>query len=279
MSRGNRKSAIFTTDDDRRCFMNTLGETALAYHVRVYATCLMGTHYHIVLDTPRGNLSDIMRQLNGVYAQDCNRRYGRTGHTFEARFHSIVVQREQYLRRVARYVVLNPVKGRLCADAASWPWTTYRATAGLEACPSWLYVDWIDWAFKAASRSAAQERYQEYINSGVARPLHYDTQAFILGTRRFQQAVIAALQESHEDRLLPQFCKASVRPHLESLFVDVEADCRSRDDAILTAYQTHGYHLAEIAAFLGMHATTASKALRRAREARTKTAGQRGLRS
>ena len=65
MSRGNRRSAIFTTDDDRRCFMNTLAEVALAYHVRVYAACLMVTHYHIVLNTPRGNLSAMMRQLNG----------------------------------------------------------------------------------------------------------------------------------------------------------------------------------------------------------------------
>ena len=161
MSRGNRKSAVFTTDDDRRCFMNALGETALTYHVRVYAACLMGTHYHIVLDTPRGNLSATMRQLNGEYSQDSNRRHERTGHTFEARFHSIVVERERYLRRVARYVVLNPVKGGLCADAASWPWTTYRATAGLEPCPPWLYIDWLEWAFKADSRSEAQERYSE----------------------------------------------------------------------------------------------------------------------
>ncbi len=115
MSRGNRKSAIFTTDDDRRRFMNVLGEVAQTYHVRVYAALLMDTHYHLILDTPRGNLSAMMRQLNGVYAQDNNRCYALTGHTFEARFHSIVVQRERYLRMVARYVVLNPVKAQLCA--------------------------------------------------------------------------------------------------------------------------------------------------------------------
>jgi putative transposase len=270
MSRGNRKSDIFNTNDDRRCFMNTLGESALTYHVRVYAACLMRTHYHIVLDTPRGNLSAMMRQLNGEYSQDCNRRYERTGHTFEARFHSIVVQRERYLRRVARYVVLNPVKGRLCADPAAWPWTTYRATAGLEPCQPWLHIDWIDWAFKTDSRSEAHERYRKYVNNGVATPLHIDTGVFILGTKRFHQAVLTAIQESEEDRLLPQSCRAWVRTPLDSIFADVEANYRSRDEAILAAHHMYGHRLAEIAVFLGIHSSTASKALRRACEARAK---------
>jgi len=270
MSRGNRKTAIFNTDADRRCFMNTLSESALTYHVRVYAACLMRTHYHIVLDTPRGNLSEMMRQLNGDYAQDRNRQHERTGHTFEARFHSIVVQRERYLRRVARYVVLNPVKGKLCADAASWPWTTYRATAGLESCPPWLHIDWIDWAFKADSRNEAQERYRNYVNSDAAGPLQIDSRAFILGTKRFHRVVLAAVREAEEDRVLPRRCHAWVRAPLESLFAHVEANCRSRDEAIFTAHQTHGHRLAEIAAFLGIHESTASKALRRAREDRAK---------
>ena len=191
MSRGNRKSAIFTTDDDRRRFMNVLGEVAQTYHVRVYAALLMDTHYHLILDTPRGNLSAMMRQLNGVYAQDNNRCYALTGHTFEARFHSIVVQRERYLRMVARYVVLNPVKAQLCADAASWPWTTFRATAGLEPSPPWLDTDWIVWAFRATSLCEAQERFRDYVNGNVAgHAADYETRD-IVGTERFQRAVIA----------------------------------------------------------------------------------------
>jgi REP element-mobilizing transposase RayT len=263
MSRGNRKSVIFDTDDDRRRFLNTLGDAALTYQARVYAACLMGTHYHILLDTPRGNLSAMMRQLNGVYSQDRNRRRGQTGHTFEARFHSIVVQRERYLRHVARYVVLNPVKAQLCADAASW--TTYRATAGLEAGPSWLYVDWIDWAFRAASRNDAQDRYRQYVNNNPLRALQVDERTYVLGTARFQRSVLSALGELPGNRPLPRFCRAAARPPLETLFLDVEADCHSRDAAVRVAHVSHGYPLAEIAAFLGMDPSTASKALRRAR--------------
>ena len=243
--------------------MNVLGETAQTYHVRVYAACLMRTHYHVVLDTPRGNLSAMMRQLNGVYSQDSNRCYALTGHTFEARFHSIVVQRERYLRRVARYVVLNPVKAQLCADAASWPWTTYRATAGLEAGPRWLHSDWITWAFKARSLGEAQERYRQYVNSDDACRADYETRD-IIGTERFRQTV-RAFQQSQEDRPVPRNCPPADRPRLESVFDGVEADECRRNEAIRTAHEVHGYCLTEIAAFLGLHRTSASKALRRAR--------------
>jgi REP element-mobilizing transposase RayT len=125
MSRGNRKSMIVDDDDDRRTFMNTFSEAARDYQVRVYACCLMGTHYHTLLDTPRGNLSEFIRTVNTEYSKAFNRRHERVGHTFEQRFHSLVVQREKYLRRVARYIALNPVKACLCREAADWPdWKT-----------------------------------------------------------------------------------------------------------------------------------------------------------
>jgi REP element-mobilizing transposase RayT len=103
MSRGNRKSLIVVDDDDRRTFMETFSEAARDEHVRVYACCLMGTHYHALFDTPRGNLSEFMRRVNSEYSKAFNRRHDRVGHTFEQRFESLVVQREKYLRRVARY--------------------------------------------------------------------------------------------------------------------------------------------------------------------------------
>ena len=154
---------------DRRTFLTTFSEAARDCHVRVYACCLMGTHYHTLLDTPRGNLSDFMRSLNTEYSKAFNRRHDRVGHTFEQRFESIVVQREKYLRRVARYIALNPVRARLCPDAADWPWSTHRATAGLDDPPSWLHLDWLRWAFRTDLLPDAQRHYQGYVrDSGRA---------------------------------------------------------------------------------------------------------------
>lgn len=267
-SRGNRQSFVFETEADHHSFMLTLDVTVEAYGARVYAVCLMGTHYHLVVDTPRHNLSAMMRQLNGDFAQHWNRRHGQTGHTFQERFDASVVQREGYLRRVVRYVARNPVKARLVADAASWRWSTHRAIAGLEPAPPWLYVDWIDRAFKTESRSDAQRRYRAYVNSQTGWDVCYDDSPLIIGTKQYQKSVIAALGDAGNDHRLTRKCRHPTRPRLAVLFRGLGANRSRRDAAILTAHETHGYTLSEIARVLAIDPTTASKARRRAREAR-----------
>jgi REP element-mobilizing transposase RayT len=264
MSRGNRKSLIVDDDDDRRTFLHTFSEAARDYHVRVYACCLMGTHYHTLLDTPRGNLSEFIRTLNTEYSKAFNRRHERVGHTFEQRFASLVVQREKYLRRVARYIALNPVKARLCRDAADWPWSTHRATAGLDEASPWLHREWLRWAFRADKLPDAQRRYQAYVRDPAGLTWSFDPES-ALGTARFKKAVAESLERSGEDRPIPVDCRRCAQPPLEHVFSGEEADSRSRDALILVAHVTHGYRLAEIATFLAVAPSTVSKALTRAR--------------
>ena len=264
MSRGNRKSMIVDDDHDCRTFMNTFGEAAGDYHVRVYACCLMGTHYHALLDTPRGNLSEFIRTVNSEYSKAFNRRHLRVGHTFEQRFESLLVQREKYLRRVARYIALNPVKARLCRDATEWPWSTHRATAGLEDAPAWLHLDWLRWAFRAERLQEAQRHYQAYVRDPAGLTWSPDATA-ALGTPRFKAAVAELLSRSAENRPIPVDCRQYVRPPLEQVFAGQEADSRSRDALILVAHVTHGYRLVEIARFLVVSPSTVSKAASRAR--------------
>jgi putative transposase len=271
MSRGNRKSMIVDDDDDRRMFMKTFSETARDCDVRVYASCLMGTHYHALLDTPRSNLSEFIRTLNTEYSKAFNRRHERVGHTFEQRFHSLVVQREKYLRRVARYVALNPVKARLCPDAADWPWGTHRATAGLEDAPAWLHRDWLRWAFRADLLPDAQRRYQAYVRDPAGLTWSVDM-ATALGTARFKKAVAESLAGDRQDRLIPIDCRRCVQPSLEHVFSDEEGHSRSRDALILLAHVTHGYRLADIARFLAVAPSTVSKALSRGRQWRERMA-------
>lgn len=102
------------------------------------AYCLMGDHYHLVLQTRRANLSRLMRHVNGVYAQAFNRRHGLVGHLFQGRFTAIHVDRDAYLMEVCRYTELNPVLARMVDSAADWPWSSYRAHCGLAASPPWL---------------------------------------------------------------------------------------------------------------------------------------------
>jgi putative transposase len=262
MSRGNRKDRIFEDDADRERFGRTVRDAARRYAIRCYAACLMNNHYHLVLDAPRVNLSDAMRYLNGVFSRTSNRRHHRTGHLFEARFRSIVVDQKSYLRRVARYVVLNPVRAHLVSKVESWPWSTYRATAGLEEAPEWLYLDWLTTAFKVDSIEEARERYAEYVNS-PAPSKSQRIGAVAIGSKSFEKAVRDAALAHHTENVLPRTITALGRPSLGALFTSPYLVGQERDRIIVLAHSKYGYPLAEISRHLGCHRSTASAALRR----------------
>ena len=103
----------------------------------------MSNHYHLLVETPDGNLSRGMRQLNGVYTQLFNRVHNRVGHVFQGRYKAIHVEKDDYLQELCRYVVLNPVRAGMVRSAREWKWSSYRATAGQVEVPTFLEVDWI----------------------------------------------------------------------------------------------------------------------------------------
>ena len=135
-ARGNEQQPIFHDDVDRQQFLQLFGYEILQQRWRCYAYCLMGNHYHLLIETPGPNLSRGMRRLNGSYTQRFNWRHQRVGHLLQGRFKSLVVERETYLLELCRYVVLNPVRAGMVATPADWPWSSYGATAGLRTPPA-----------------------------------------------------------------------------------------------------------------------------------------------
>ena len=121
---------IYRDDEDRRTFLDLLGSVVRRRHWYLHALCLMGNHYHFVVESTSDRLSLGMHRLNGVYAQRFNRRYKRTGHLFGDRFSSFVVDSDEYLTDACRYVVNNPVRAGLCAHAREWPWNASRYGLG-----------------------------------------------------------------------------------------------------------------------------------------------------
>src|SRR4030042_2119487 len=109
-SRGNEQADIFLDDQDREYFLLLLAQVVERYDWLVYAFCLMANHYHLLVKTINANLSDGMRQLNGVYAQRFNRLNERVGHLFQGRFNSVIIEEESHLLTTARYIVLNPLR-------------------------------------------------------------------------------------------------------------------------------------------------------------------------
>ena len=146
---------IYQNDADRREFFSVLERVLQRFHWLMHAYCLMDNHYHLLIETPEANLSTGMRQVNGIYTQRYNRHHKRVGHLLQGRFKAILVDRDNYLLELCRYVVLNPVRAKMVKRLQDYRWSSYRATAGLERAPWWLTCDWILSQF-GGQRPAAQ---------------------------------------------------------------------------------------------------------------------------
>jgi putative transposase len=142
-ARGNRRQEIFFDDRDRRRFLELLGAAVSRHGWRCHAYCLMPNHFHLMVETPAADLSAGMHLLNGRYAQWFNRSHEFEGHLFQSRFHSVLVVSTWHLLELSRYIVLNPVRARLCRDPADWRWSSYRASMALVPRPELLTVDWL----------------------------------------------------------------------------------------------------------------------------------------
>jgi REP element-mobilizing transposase RayT len=165
MSRGNARQQIFLDADDYARFLTRLTVTAARFGVRCRAYCLMVTHFHLLLEPNLFPLSRMMQQLNSSYSQSFNRRHERVGHVLQGRFKSPMIDGDDYLRRVLRYITLNPVRAGLVATPEDWPWSSYRATAGLESPPSFLTLDRV-WRSFDHDPSLAQRRYAAFVAGG-----------------------------------------------------------------------------------------------------------------
>ena len=134
-SRGNAQADIYKNDSDRLMFLETLAQAVKRFGWVCHAYCLMGNHYHLMIQTPLANLGQGMRQLNGVYTQRFNRNHKRVGHVFQGRYKAIIIDGDSYLLELCRYIVRNPVAAHMVAHVGDWQWSSYRATLGLEAAP------------------------------------------------------------------------------------------------------------------------------------------------
>jgi putative transposase len=119
-----------------------------------------------------------MRQLNGVYTQYVNRTYGRVGHVFQGRYKAILVEKDNYLLELARYVVLNPFRAGMVREAGEWPWSSYRAMIGAAPAPDWLLTDWLLGQFDP-HRERARKMYADFVSVGArfAEPVGRPAQA------------------------------------------------------------------------------------------------------
>jgi putative transposase len=203
MSRGNGRMRIFRDDDDYRQFVYVLGEAVERYDVACWNYCLMPNHYHLTLVPSRSNLSEAIRRVNSVYAQWWNRRHRRVGHVFQGRFKDQIVQREGYLLSLSRYVVGNPVRARLAARPEDWPWSSYRATAGLIPCPAFLDVKPTLSQFGEEEETVLRARFTRYVTEEREDKSANDrlrSGERVLGTRAFKASLEGRIESNAGDK-------------------------------------------------------------------------------
>lgn len=262
-SRGDRRDAIFVDDEDRSALLATLAQACSRFDAQVLSYCLMGNHYHVVLHTRQGGLSLLMRHLNGVYTQRFNRRHDKVGHVFQGRFKAILVDRDNYLLELCRYVELNPVRARLVATAAEWPWSSYLSHTGLVPSPVWLDTAGLHGYLlghpvrDAADERRAAKRYAALVESAPDLQIWADglRQQIYLGDEQFverMQALMAASRAGDHDIPKPQ------RLPGKPLHAWLE-QASSREEGMYLAHTQGGMSMTAIAHTLGLSVSRVSR--------------------
>jgi REP element-mobilizing transposase RayT len=263
-SRGNARQDVFLGEHDYLEFLNVLCVVVKRFNWLVHAYCLMGNHYHLLIETPDGNLSSGMRQLNGVYTQRFNRQHNRVGHLMQGRFKAILVDKEAYLAELCRYIVLNPVRAGMKKSPEQSIWSSYRKTAGIgEGCEC-LTVDWLLMQF-AKTRKVAQEKYKEFVIGGIGdtSPWEKLVGQVLLGDEDFIGRMKALLDDKDKIQEIPKAQRYSARPAIDKILKMVKKE-RATAESVYEAHVVYGYTLKEIALVLGLHYTTVSAMVRTA---------------
>ncbi|MGH8103556.1 MAG: REP-associated tyrosine transposase [bacterium] len=276
-ARGNERRPIFRRPPDYRRFLNYLQEAIRRHRVTLHAFVLMPNHFHLLLETPRGNLSAFMHDLNTAYTVYFNHKHRREGHLFRGRYKSLLVERETYLLAVSRYIHLNPVRAGLAKEPEDYLWCSYRAYMGLEDMP-WLTKS--EGLSNFGEGAVAVQRYGTYVEDGVSTPPpspHAQSRAqVVLGKESFVQAIRAALikRRVKEIPALRQLELPRNGPSVSHVVNAVADEMKMRPSAVLKRRKRHnhakkiamyvardhaGLSLNDIADKFGVHYTSVSK--------------------
>lgn len=262
-SRGNAGQKIFRSDKDRSVFLQLLGTVIERFHWLCHAWCFMDNHYHLVIETPEGNLSRGMRQLNGIYTQKYNGKYHKTGHIFQGRFKAILVDKDSYLLELCRYVALNPVRAHMIEKPEDFRWSSYRSTAGFDKAPPFLVVDWLLAQF-SSNRKRAESLYREFVLKGITQeaPWRELKGQIFLGDSQFIQRIKTSLP--HDLREIPRSQRFAERPPLSDLASRLTVpDKTARNKTMYEAHVRYGYTLKEIGDQAGVHYATVSRIIKK----------------
>lgn len=209
--RGNERRPIFRDDTDRRMFLDRLARSAGGHGVRLLCYVLMRNHYHLLIQTPKPNLSKFMMHFNGGYTMAFNRRHRRAGHLYQGRYHAVVVDRDAYLLEVSRYLHLNPVRvggpagkktDERTASLSTHRWSSYAGYVSTRRREPFVeYSELLD--FFGGDTAHARRRYSEFVRDGIQgecpNPFAGIAGRLMLGSEEFVERISAGFLSDAED--------------------------------------------------------------------------------
>jgi len=215
MSRGNEQKDIFKSTSDREKFLTYLASAAERYNAVFHAYCLMSNHYHLMVETPLGNLSQIMKHINSSYTTYFNIKHNRVGHLLQGRYKAILVEADAYAAELSRYIHLNPVRAGKALSPIEYRWSSFRYyMEGSE--PSWLSTGFVLGYF-GEDDGERRRNYRDYILEAVGKEcpdlLSGSVASTILGSEGFVEVIKEKYIEGRDrDRDLPALRELTRRP-------------------------------------------------------------------
>jgi len=206
-SRGNERKDIYKSQRDREKFLDYLQSATQRYGAVIHCYCLMSNHYHLLMETPEGNLSQVMQHNNGSYTTYYNVKRKRSGHLFQGRYHAVLVEANTYALELSRYIHLNPVRAGIAKLPEEHPWSSHSYYINGQATPEWLHTETI-LAYLSSKESQSRRSYQSFVQDKLGcdypSPLRAAAAGAILGLDAFIDRVRRKyLTNDHRDRNLP----------------------------------------------------------------------------
>lgn len=264
--RGIEKKSIFSEKGDKYKLLERMAAVHERYGFVFHAYCIMSNHYHLLIETPLGNISQGMQNLNSTYARWYNEDHDRCGPVFQGRFGSFLVEKEDYLLTAARYIVLNPVRAGIAGNASSYAWSSMRDMMGKRRCPEFLDTSTILECF-SLDLSAARRSFRSFVAQGIDEDEpDYLEKGPVFGSEQFMKAAEEQVAASGRARQKEISRKERFfnRPDLGEIFKEPFArhfrDVRNA--RIAEAFREFGYSQREIGDFLGLHCSTVSNIVR-----------------
>lgn len=223
ISRGIEGKEILSSDIEKKRLLKILSEAKAVYKIELYLYCLMKNHYHIVIETLLGNISQVMHWINGTYTNWYNNRHQRKGHLFQGRYKGIVVDKDEYLLELSRYIHLNPVKAGIVKLPEGYQWSSYRAY--LESEDSKLVK--IDFILNQMGRDAASARkhHRDFVMAGIEEDvdlMNKVAKGFILGRDEFIKKIEERVKGINEDDEIPQLRIMKKRLSIDEFYEKLE---------------------------------------------------------